>query len=119
MNDALEMLEYTTILDQIADLTHTEAARRRALELRPTKDLALIHQRAHWIGQAARCLEVSAPPLTAITGVEAALPLLKLNEILSTDQLTKDAVVPRPHEGNRIGDRCLAVFHRRAAGAGG
>ena len=89
MNDALEMLEYTTILDQIAELTHTEAARRRALELRPTKDLALIHQRAHWIGQAARCLEVSAPPLTAITGVEAALPLLKLNEILSTDQLTK------------------------------
>ena len=58
MNDALEMLEYTTILNQIAELTHTEAA---------------------------RCLEVSAPPLTAITGVEAALPLLKLNEILSTD----------------------------------
>ena len=123
MNDALEMLEYTTILNQIAELTHTEAARRRALELRPTKDLALIHQRAHWIGQAARCLEVSAPPLTAITGVEAALPLLKLNEILSTDhvsdRLPKDAVVPRPHEGNRITDRCLAVFHRRAAGAGG
>lgn len=89
MNDALEMLEYTTILNQIAELTHTEAARRRALELRPTKDLALIYQRTHWIGQAARCLEVSAPPLTAITGVEAALPLLKLNEILSTDQLTK------------------------------
>lgn len=89
MNDALEMLEYTTILNQIAELTHTETARRRALELRPTKDLALIHQRAHWIGQAARCLEVSAPPLTAITGAEAALPLLKLNEILSTDQLTK------------------------------
>ena len=76
MNDALEMLEYTTILNQIAELTHTEAARRRALELRPTKDLALIHQRAHLIGQAAHCLEVSAPPL-------------KLNEILSTDQLTK------------------------------
>ena len=89
MNDALEMLEYTTILNQIAELTHTEAARRRALELRPTKDLVLIYQRAHWIGQAARCLEVSAPPLTAITDVEAALPLLKLNEILSTDQLTK------------------------------
>ena len=89
MNGALEMLEYTTILNQIAELTHTEAARRRALELRPTKDLALIYQRAHWIGQAAHCLEVSAPPLTAITGVEAALPLLKLNEILSTDQLTK------------------------------
>ena len=49
MNDALEMLEYTTILNQIAELTHTGAARRRALELRPTKDLALIHQRAHWI----------------------------------------------------------------------
>ena len=26
MNDALEMLEYTTILNQIAELTHTEAA---------------------------------------------------------------------------------------------
>ena len=25
MNDALEMLEYTTILNQIAELTHTEA----------------------------------------------------------------------------------------------
>ena len=48
MNDALEMLEYTTILNQIAELTHTEAARRRALELRPTKDLALIHRRAAW-----------------------------------------------------------------------
>ncbi len=57
MSDALEMLEYTTILNRIAELTHTEAARRRALELRPTKDLALIYQRAHWIGQAARCLE--------------------------------------------------------------
>ena len=29
MNDALEMMEYTTILNQIAELTHTEAACRR------------------------------------------------------------------------------------------
>ena len=85
--DTFELLEYNTILQQLAGLTHTETARKRALELRPLRDLSLLRQRSNWIDQAAKMLDVSAPPLTALTGVEDALPLLSLGVILSPRQL--------------------------------
>lgn len=112
MNDALEMLEYTTILNQIAELTHTEAARRRTLDrtggalpggFRPAADGD--HRRGSRIAAA----ETERDPFHR--------PADEAGHV--SDRLPKDAVVPRPHEGNRIGDCCLAVFHRRAAGAGG
>ncbi len=87
MMDSLEMLEYTTILQNLSDLTHTAAARERCLALRPVKDLALIHQRSHFIDEAARMLDVSAPPLTSLAGVEEALPLLLVGGVLTPRQL--------------------------------
>ena len=82
------LLEYDTILNKLADLTHTTASRRRALALRPMKDLGQIRLRASQITDAARMLEQSSPPLTSLEGLEAALPRLELGEILSPRELT-------------------------------
>ena len=82
MKDELELLEYTTILQKLADHTHTTAARRRALALRPLHDLNRIRLRSDQIADAAAMLEQSAPPLTSLDGLEDALPRLELGEIL-------------------------------------
>ena len=81
------LLEYDTILNQLAELTHTSAARRRALELRPMKDIRQIHLRSAQIADAVRMLEQSSPPLTSMEGLENALPRLELGEILSPREL--------------------------------
>ena len=82
------LLEYDTILEQLAGLTHTTAARNRALALRPMHDLAQIRLRAGQIADANRMLEQSSPPLTSMEGLEMALPRLELGEILSARELT-------------------------------
>ena len=82
MKDELELLEYTTILQKIADATHTTAARQRALALRPLHDLNRIRLRAKQIADAAAMLEQSSPPLTSLAGLEDTLPRLELGDIL-------------------------------------
>lgn len=84
---SFEMLEYTTILGQLADLTHTSAARLRVQALAPTKDTNLIAKRSMLIGQAAAMLDASSPPLTSLDGTQEALPLLALGDILSARHL--------------------------------
>ena len=81
------LLEYDTILQRLAELTHTAAARKRVVELRPLHDLAQIRLRQRQIGDAARMLEQSSPPLTSMEGLENALPRLELGEILSPREL--------------------------------
>ncbi len=82
MKDELELLEYTAILQKIADATHTTAARQRALALRPLHDLNRIRLRAKQIADAAAMLEQSSPPLTSLAGLEDTLPRLELGDIL-------------------------------------
>ncbi|MGN1249116.1 MAG: hypothetical protein ACI4XW_03485, partial [Candidatus Spyradocola sp.] len=88
MKDELELLEYTTILQKLADYTHTTAARRRALELRPLHDLNRIRLRSGQIADASAMLEQSSPPLTSLDGLEEALPRLELGDILSPRELS-------------------------------
>lgn len=82
------LLEYDAILDQLAALTHTAAARNRALALRPMRDLMQIRLRSGQITDASSMLEQSSPPLTSLEGLEMALPRLELGEILSVRELT-------------------------------
>lgn len=82
------LLEYDTILRQLAALTHTAAAHNRALSLRPLHDLAQIRLRSAQITDAVNMLEQSSPPLTSLEGLENALPRLELGEILSAGELT-------------------------------
>lgn len=82
------LLEYDTILSQLAELTHTAAARSRALSLHPLQDLSQIRLRSAQIADAVQMLEQSMPPLTSLNGLEDAMPLLALGNILTPKDLT-------------------------------
>ncbi len=88
MYNELELLEYTTILDKIAEHTHTTAARTRVLALRPLHDLQAIRIRSKQIDDALTMLRRSQPPLTSLLGAEDALPRLELGDILPPKDLT-------------------------------